>query len=157
MSVFNMLSRFVLTFLPISKHLLISWLQSPSAVILRPRNKVCHCFHCFPIDLHEMMGLDTMILIFWKLNLKPAFSVSSFTFIERPFSYSLLSVMMVVSSSYLRLLIYLPTILIPACASSSLAFHMIYSTYKLNEQGDNIQSWHSPFPIGTSPLFHVQF
>ena len=50
---FNMLSRLVITFLPRSKHLLISWLQSPSAVILepRPQNKVCHCFHCFPIYL----------------------------------------------------------------------------------------------------------
>ena len=47
---FNMLSRLVITFLPRSKRLLISWLQSPSAVILEPpQNKVCHCFHCFPI------------------------------------------------------------------------------------------------------------
>ena len=47
---FNMLSRLVITFLPRSKCLLISWLQSPSAVILEPpKNKVCHCFHCFPI------------------------------------------------------------------------------------------------------------
>ena len=44
---FNMLSRLVITFLPKSKYLLISWLQSPSAVILEsPKNKVCHCFHC---------------------------------------------------------------------------------------------------------------
>ena len=48
----NMLSRLVITFLPMSKHLLISWLQSPFAVILEPPpNKVCHCFHCFPIYL----------------------------------------------------------------------------------------------------------
>ena len=47
---FNMLSRLVITFLPRSKRLLISWLQSPSAVILEPpQNKVWHCFHCFPI------------------------------------------------------------------------------------------------------------
>ena len=46
---FNMLSRLVITFLPRSKHLLISWLQSPSAVILEPKKIVCHCFHCFPI------------------------------------------------------------------------------------------------------------
>ena len=46
---FNMLSRLVIAFLSRSKHLLISWLQSPSAVILEP--KVCHCFHCFPIYL----------------------------------------------------------------------------------------------------------
>ena len=49
---FNMLSRLVISFLSRSKHLLISWLQSPSAVILEPKkNKVCHCFHCFPIYL----------------------------------------------------------------------------------------------------------
>ena len=48
---FNMLSRLVITFLPRSEHLLISWLQSPSAVIWNPQNKVCHCFHCFPICL----------------------------------------------------------------------------------------------------------
>ena len=48
---FNMLSRLVIAFLPRSKRLLISWLQSPSAVILEPRKKVSHCFHCFPIYL----------------------------------------------------------------------------------------------------------
>ena len=48
---FNMLSRFVMAFLPKNKHLLISWLQSPSARILEPKNTVCHCFHCFPIYL----------------------------------------------------------------------------------------------------------
>ena len=49
---FNMLSRLVIAFFPRSKHLLISWLQSPSVVILDPlQNKVCHCFHCFPIYL----------------------------------------------------------------------------------------------------------
>ena len=49
---FNMLSRLVITFLPRSKHLLISWLQSPSAVIFGgQKNKVSHCFHCFPIYL----------------------------------------------------------------------------------------------------------
>ena len=49
---FNMLSRLVITLLPRSKHLLISWLQSPSTVILEPpQNKVCHCFHYFPIYL----------------------------------------------------------------------------------------------------------
>ena len=48
---FNMLSRLVITFLPRSKRLLISWLQSPSAVILEPPKKVSHCFHCFPIYL----------------------------------------------------------------------------------------------------------
>ena len=46
---FHMLSRLVISFLPRSKHLLISWLQSPSAVILEPNKIVSHCFHCFPI------------------------------------------------------------------------------------------------------------
>ena len=51
------------------------------------------------------------------------------------------------SSVYLRLLIFLLAILIPAWASSSPAFHMMYSAYKLNKQGDNIQPWLTPFPI----------
>ena len=61
---FNMLSRLVITFLPRNKQLLISWLQSPSAVIWSPQNKVCHCFHCFPSICHEVMGLDAMIFVF---------------------------------------------------------------------------------------------
>ena len=60
---FNMLSRLVITFLPRSKHLLISWLQALSAVILEPLKIVCHCLHCFPIYLHEVMRPDAMILI----------------------------------------------------------------------------------------------
>ena len=51
------------------------------------------------------------------------------------------------SSTYLRLLTFLPAILIPACASSSLAFHMIYFAYKLNKQSDTIQPWCTPFPV----------
>ena len=50
---FNMLSRFVIAFLPRSKCLLISWLQSPSAVILEPKKIVFHCFHCFPLYLKD--------------------------------------------------------------------------------------------------------
>ena len=88
-----------------------------------------------------------MILVFWMLSLKPTFSLSSFTFIKRLFSSSSLSAIRVVSSAYLRLLIFLLAILIPACASSSPAFLMIYSVHKLNKQGDNIQPWHTPFPI----------
>jgi len=93
------------------------------------------------------MGLDATILAFWMLSFKPAFSLSSFTFIKRLFSCFLLSAIRVVSSAYLRLLIFVPVFLIPACASSSLAFHMMYSAYKLNKLGDNIQPWCTPFPI----------
>ena len=79
------------------------------------------------------------------LSFKLAFSFSSFTF-KRLFNSSSLYAIRVVSSAYLRLLIFLPTILIPACASSSLAFYMMYSAYKLNKQGDNIQALMYSFP-----------
>ena len=69
---FNMLSRLVITFLPRSKHLLISWLQSPSAVILEPpKIKSLTVSTVSPSICHEMMGLDAMILVFWMLGFKP--------------------------------------------------------------------------------------
>ena len=111
------------------------------------KSKVWHCFHFFPIICHEVMGLDAMILVFWMLSFKPTFSLSSFTFIKRLFSSSSLYAIRVVSSAYLRLLIFLWAVLIPACASSSPAFLMMYSAYKLNKQGDNIQPWLTLFPI----------
>ena len=67
-----------------------------------------------------------MIFVFWMLSFKPTFSLSSFTFIKRLFNFSSLSAIRVVSSAYLRLLIFLPAILIPACASSSPVF-LIYA------------------------------
>ena len=120
---FSKLSRLVITFLARSKHLLILWLQSPSAVILEPKKIVCHYFHCFPIYLPWSHGTRCHDLHF----LKPTFSLSSFTFIKRLFSSSSLSAIRVVSSAYLRLLIFLPPILILACASSSPVFLMMYS------------------------------
>ena len=96
-------------------------------------------------------------VFFLILNFKPAFSLSSFTFVKRLFSSSSLSVIWVVFSVYMRLLIFLSTILIPACASSSLAFHMMYSAYKLNNQGDNIQTWHTPFPIWNQSVVPCPF
>ena len=145
---FNMLSRLVIAFLQRSKHLLISWLQSPSAVILELQNIKSVTVSIFPSSTcHEVIGPDTMSFVFWILSFKPAFSLSFFTFIKRLFSSSPLSAIRVVSSVYLRLLIFLPAVLIPACASSSPPFHMMYSAYKLNQQGDNIQPWHTSFPI----------
>ena len=111
-----------------------------------PKNKVWHCFHFCPIS-HEVMGPDAMVFIFWMLSFKPTFSLYSFTFIKRLFGSSSLSAIRVVLSAYLRLLIFLPAILIPACVSSRPAFLMMYSAYKLNKQGDNIQPWCTPFPI----------
>ena len=107
------------------------------------KNKISHCFHCFPIYLPwsdgvgdgqgglaccnswghkesdmterlnwtELMGPDAMILVLWMLSFKSTFSLSSFTFIKRLFSYSSLSAIGVVSSVYLRLLIFPPAIL----------------------------------------------
>ena len=66
---FNMLSRLVITFLPRSKRLLISWLQSPSAVILEPRKTVSHCFHCFPIYLQWSDGTGCHDLNFLNVEL----------------------------------------------------------------------------------------
>ena len=151
---FHILSRLVITFLSRSKCLLISWLHSPSAMILEPKK------HFFPtvqqsvtvtmVSLsifHEVMGRDIMILVFWMVSFKPTFSLSSFTFMKRFFSSSSLSAIRVVSSAYLRLLKFLLATLIPACALSSPVFLMMYSAYKLNKQGDNIQPWRTPFPI----------
>ena len=80
---FNMLSRSVITFLPRNKHLLISWLESPSAVIVEPqKTKSATVSTVYPSICHEVMGPDTMILVFCMLSFKPAFSLSSFTFIK---------------------------------------------------------------------------
>ena len=79
-----------------------------------------------PSICQQVMGLDAMILVFWMLSFKPAFSLYCFTFIKRFFSSSSLSAIRVVSSAYLRLLIFLSEILIPACVSSSLGFCMMY-------------------------------
>ena len=89
---FYMLSRLVITFLPRSKRLLISWLQSSSAVILEPKKiKSVTVSTVSPSICHEVMGLDAMILVFWMLSFKPTFSLTSFTFIKRLFSSSSLS------------------------------------------------------------------
>ena len=143
---FNMLSRLIIAFLPRSKHLLILWLQSPSEVILEPQNIKSLTVSIFP-HLFATMGPDAMIFAFWMLTCKPVFPLSSFTFIKTLFSSSSLSAIRVKSYTYLQLLIFLPAILIPACASSSPAFRMMYSAFKLNKQGDNIQPWRTPFPI----------
>ena len=76
---FNILSRLVITFLPRSKHLLISWLQSPPAVILKPRKiKSATVSTVYPSICHEVMGLDAMILVSWMLSFKPTFSTLLF-------------------------------------------------------------------------------
>ena len=144
----NMLSRVVIALLPRSKRLLISWLQSPFTVILESKKIMSVTVSIVSLSIcYEVMGLNAMIFVFWMLSFKPAFSLSSFTFNKRLFSSSSLSVIRVVSSAYLRLLVFLPAVLIPAWGSSSPAFRMMCSTHKLNKQGDSIQPWRTPFLI----------
>ena len=145
---YNMLSRLVITFPPRSKRLLISWLQSPSAVILEPKKRKPVTVSTFsPSVCHEAMGLDVMILVSCMLTSKPTFSLFFFALIKRLFGSSSLSPIRVISIAYLKSLIFLPAILIQACDLSSLAFHMMYSVHQLNKQGDNRQACHTPFPI----------
>ena len=122
------LSRFVIAFLPRSKHL-FNFMATVNICsdFGAQEKKVYHCSTGSPSICHEVMGPDAIILVCWMLSFKPAFSLSSFTLIKRFFSCSLLAAVRVVSSTYLRLLIFLLAILIPACASSSPAFLMMYS------------------------------
>ena len=110
------------------------------------KDKVCHGFHCFPIYLPWSDRTRCHHLVFWMLSFKPTSSLSShfhqetlwffFTFCHKG---GVICISKVIDIS--------PAILIPACDLSSPAFIMMYSAYKLNKQGDNIQSWHTPFPI----------
>ena len=145
---FNILCRLVIAFLPRSKRLLISGYTQHLQWLLEPKKiKSAIVSIVSPSICHEVIGSDAMIFVFWMLSFKPAFSLSSLTFMKKLFSSSLLFAIRVVSFAYLRLLIFFPAILIPACASSSPAFCMMYSAYKLNKQSNNIQPWCTPFPI----------
>ena len=155
---FNTLSGFVIALLPRSKHLLfhgcnhhLQWFWSP------PKTKSVMVSLVSPSIYHEVVEPDAMIFIFFlMLSFKSAFSLSSFTFTKRLLSSSSLSVIRVVSSAYLRLLIFILAILIMAYASSSQAFNMMYSAYKLNKQGNNIQPVHTYFLVWSQCVFQVQ-
>ena len=109
---FNRLSKLEIAFFPRSKCLLISWLQSPSAVILEPKKIESVTFSIVSTSIcHEVMGPEAMILVFRILSFNTAFPLCSFTFIKRLFSSYLCSAIRVV---ILRLLIFLPAILITA-------------------------------------------
>ena len=111
------------------------------------KNKVWLYCHYFPIYLPWSDGTGCHDLYFLNVEFKPAFLLSIFNFIKRLFSSSLLSAIRMVSSAYLRLLMFLLAVLIPACTSSSLAFHMMCSAYRLNKQDANVQPWCTPFPV----------
>ena len=118
---FNTLSGFVIAFLSRNK-CLFDFMAAVTIYIDfgAQENKICQ----FPSICHEVMGLGAMIFFFWMLSFKPAFSLSSFTFIKRLFSSSSLSAIRVVSSTYLKFLMFLPEILISVCNSSNLAFYI---------------------------------
>ena len=154
---FNMPSKLILSFVPKSMYLLISWLQSPSAVILEPQKiNSATVPTVSPSNFPWSDGTRCHDLTFLNGDFQDNVFTLLFQFLKMLFSSSSLSAIKVMSPTYLRLFIFLPAILIPACASSSPAFLMIYSAYKSNKQGENIHfdilfCW-----FGTSLLFHVQ-
>ena len=110
---FKTLSRLVIAFLLRSERLLISWLQSLSVVILEPyKIKPVSVSTVSPSICHGVMEPNAMIFIFWMLSFKPAFSLSSLTFTKRLFSFPPLSAVRMISSACLRLLTFLPAILV---------------------------------------------
>ena len=127
---FNTLSRFVIDFLSRGKRLLIfmavATLSSDFGAL---ENKIFHCFHCFPIYMPWSHGIGWHDLSFLNVELQASLFTLLFHFSSRG-SLVLHFLPWVVSSAYLRLLTFLPAILIPACASSSPAFLMMYSAYK---------------------------
>ena len=147
---FNMLYRLIITFLPRSKHLLISWLQSPTAMILKNKKiQSLTVSTVSPAICHEVMGPDAMIVAFWMLCFKPTFSLSSFTFIKTLFSSSSLSAIRVVSSAYLKLIDISPSNL-----DSSWCFIQPGISHDvLGTEAKQVLL----FLYGTSLLYHVQF
>ena len=108
-------------------------------------NKIFHCFHFSPFYLPWRDVTACHNLSFLYVEFQASFSFSFFTLIKRLFSSSSLSSIRVISSAYLSLLVFLPAILIFICNSSSLAFHIMNSAYKLNKQDGNVQPCRTPF------------
>ena len=126
--------------------LLTSWLQSPSAVILEPKKRKPVTVSTFSLPIcHEVMEPDTRyhdLNLFLMLGFKLAFSLSSFTFIKRLFSFSSLYAIRVVSSVYLRLLTFIPAILIPLVIHPAQHFtwHTLYMGFP---SGSVVQNSHA--------------
>ena len=127
----------------------LQWFWSPRKSVTLPIVSPSICY--------EVIGPDAMILVFWMLSFKPAFSLYPFTLIKKLFSSSSLSAIRVVLSTYMRLLKFLPAILIPACVSSRLAFkqctlHISWMSRVTTYSLDVLLS-----QFGTSPLLNVWF
>ena len=82
---FNTLCSFVMAFLPRSKRLSVSWLQSPFAVILEPKKIICHCFHSPPLICHEWRDHTPWSSFFWMFTFKSPYSLFSFSFVKNSF------------------------------------------------------------------------
>ena len=153
---FNMLCRMVIAFLPRSKCLLISHLQSPSVVILEPlKIKSLTVSIVSPFICNEVMGLDAMILVFWMLSFKPAFSLSSFTFIKRLFSSSSLCEwchLHIWGYRYFSQQSWFQLVLHPA---QHFAWYTLHISWIIRVTIYSLDILFSQF--GTSPLFEVQF
>ena len=125
---------------------------------LEPAKIKCVSVSTFsPSICHKVMGPDTVIFVFWMFSFKPSFSLSSFALIRRLFSFSSLSAIRVVSSAYLRLLMFLLAVLIPACVDP--AWHYTWCTLHISQVSRvtvyNLdilfsQFWTSPFPMSGS-------
>ena len=116
--------------------------------------EICHYFHLFPFYLPWYNGAgyhNLCVCVFLIFSFTPALSLSSCTLIKWFFSLSSFSAIRVVSSAYLRLLMFLPPMLIPACNSPSNspspAFLMMCSACRWNKQGDSTQPCCTPFSI----------
>ena len=136
----------VTAFLPRNKRLLISRLQSPSAVILEPRKRKSITTPTFsPSICHEVMGPEGMTSIFSTFSFKPAASLFSFALerLQFPFTFCRWSGIIRIS----EVAGVFPPILIPACSSSSPAFLMMCSAHRLSKQGDRRQPCRTPFSI----------
>ena len=147
---FNTVSRFVIAFLSRSKHLFIPWPPLPSVVFLEPKKRKSVNASTFYI-LFTMKCWDWMPWsCVWMLNFKPVFFFFTFLFHLHQEALSLssssLSTLRMVSSAYLRLLVFLLEFCLPACDSSGPTFCMMYPAYKLNKQDDNRKPWCTPFP-----------
>ena len=150
---FNMLSRFVIAFLPKSKCLLILWMQLLSTVILEPPKIKSFTAFTFSSICHEVMGSDVMILVFLMLSYKSTFLFFSFTLIKSLFSFSSFSAIEVILLHIWGCWYFSWQFWFQLVSHPTMAFHMIYSAYKLNKQGDNIQPCLTPFPILNQSVF----
>ena len=153
-----MLSRLVRTLLPRSKYLWILWLQSPCTVVLEPKKrKSVSASTSSPSVCHEGMGLHAMILVFFNVKFRTSFCTLLFHPHQEAVKFLFTSAIRVVSSAYLRLLIFLLAVLIPACDSSSPHFTWctLHISYLSRLTLYSLVILLSQF--GTSQLSHVRF